>query len=126
MILTNTTTMGRSFGQSAAPNLAELVAGRFGLFYAEDAPVCTNLDTAMVGYMKVTPTTKANPQSGPLAYGNVQTLDSRGAGNDGRRTIPPTGVTPEWVMQILFMADGSLFTRSRINNGAFGPFIKRW
>ncbi|ECW0107058.1 hypothetical protein J9T75_002954 [Salmonella enterica] len=126
MILTNTNTLGAQTGQSAVPNLAELIAGRFGLLHAEDAPICTNLDTAMVGYMLITPDTKGNPQSGNLAYGQVQTLDSLGAGDNGQKVIPPVGGAKEWITQILFMADGSLYTRARVNENAFLPFVKRW
>ncbi|EGF6519681.1 hypothetical protein IC066_000398 [Salmonella enterica] len=126
MIIPNTNTLGAQSGQSAAPNLADLIAGKFGLLYAQDAPVCANLDTATAGYMTVTPDTKNNPQTGDLAFGMVQTLDSLGAGNDGQRTVPPTGGNKEWVMQLLMMGDGSLYSRSRINDGAFGAFIKRW
>ncbi|ECG8814126.1 hypothetical protein FOE31_20240 [Salmonella enterica] len=128
MIILNSNTLGEQSGQTAAtpPNLADLISGRFGLFYADDAPVCENLDTAMIGYMLVTPDTKGNPQSGALAYGQVQTLDSFGAGNDGQRTLPPVGEIKEWVMQIVLMADGSMYSRNRINNGTFQPFIKRW
>lgn len=128
MIILNSNTLGEQSGQTAAtpPNLADLISGRFGLFYADDAPVCENLDTAMIGYMLVTPDTKGNPQSGALAYGHLQTLDSFGAGNDGQRTLPPVGETKEWVMQVVLMADGSMYSRNRINNGAFQPFVKRW
>ncbi|EAA6839872.1 hypothetical protein DRX19_02225 [Salmonella enterica subsp. enterica] len=124
MIITNTNTLGEQSGQTTAirPNLA----GRFGLFHADDAPACENLDAAMVGYMFVTPDTQGNPQSGNQAYGMVQTLDSFGAGNDGQRTVPPVGSVKEWITQILFMADGSLYTRTRVNDGAFKPFVKRW
>lgn len=125
MIIANTNTLGEQSGQPAL-NLAELVAGRFGLFYAEDAPVCANLDTAISGYMTVTPDTKGNPQSGNLAYGMVQMLNSLGAGTDGRRAIPATGGTKEWITQILLMADGSLYTRCRVNNNAFQSWVKRW
>ncbi|EHJ3655070.1 hypothetical protein J9T75_000205 [Salmonella enterica] len=126
MILTNTNTLGAQTRQSAVPNLAELIAGRFGLLHAEDAPICTNLDTAMVGYMLITPDTKGNPQSGNLAYGQVQTLDSLGAGDNGQKVIPPVGGAKEWITQILLMADGSLYSRSRVNENGFQPFIKRW
>ncbi|EBD6450487.1 hypothetical protein DWE95_12000 [Salmonella enterica] len=125
MIIPNTNTLGEQSGQSAL-NLADLISGRFGLLHANDAPVCVNLDTAMIGYMLVTPDTKGNPQSGDQAFGMVQTLDSLGAGDDGRRTLPPVGGSKEWVIQILFAADGSLYTRYRVNNGRFSPFIKRW
>ncbi|EAN7516515.1 hypothetical protein DC560_19725 [Salmonella enterica] len=125
MITVNTNTLGAQTGQPA-PNLADLIAGRFGLLHAEDAPVCTDLDTAKVGYMTITPDTKGNPQSGDFAYGQVQTVDSLGAGNDGQKVIPPVGGSREWITQILLMADGSLYSRSRVNNGGFQPFIKRW
>ncbi|EHG9339365.1 hypothetical protein J6F59_001901 [Salmonella enterica] len=125
MIIANTNTLGEQTGQPA-PNLADLIAGRFGLLHAKDAPVCTNLDTAMVGYMLITPDTVKNPQSGDSAYGMVRTLDSLGAGDDGQKIIPPTGGTKEWITQILLMADGSLYTRCRVNNNAFLQFIKRW
>ncbi|EBG0124357.1 hypothetical protein FIF56_12630 [Salmonella enterica subsp. enterica] len=125
MITVNTNTLGAQTGQPT-PNLAELIAGRFGLFHAKDAPVCNNLDTATVGYMTVTPDTKGNPQSGDVAFGMVQTLDSLGAGNDGQKVIPPVGAAKEWITQILFMADGSLYTRARVNANGFQPFIKRW
>ncbi|WBQ81096.1 hypothetical protein PEE20_16180 [Salmonella enterica subsp. enterica serovar Bispebjerg] len=125
MIIPNTTTLGAQNGQPAL-NLADLIAGRFGLFHAKDAPECENLDTAMVGYMKITPDTKGNPQTGAMAYGNLQTWDSFGAGEDGQRIVNQTGVTKEWIAQILFMADGSLYTRNRINDGPYLPFIKRW
>lgn len=126
MIIPNTNTLGAQSGQSVVPSLAELMAGKFGLFHAKDAPVCTELNTARVGYMAVTPDTRGNPQPGNMAYGVVQTLDSLGCGESGNRQIPPAGDAKEWIMQILFMADGSLYTRSRINDGAFSPFIKRW
>lgn len=128
MIMTNTNTLGEQSGQATAttPNLADLISGRFGLLHAKDAPVCASLDTAMIGYMFVTPNTQGNPQSGDMAFGMVQTLDSFGAGNDGQRTVPPVGSVKEWITQILFMADGSLYTRTRVNNNAFQPFIKRW
>ncbi|EAA6549928.1 hypothetical protein DRK11_08665, partial [Salmonella enterica subsp. diarizonae] len=109
-----------------APNLADLIAGRFGLFHAEDAPICDNLDNAIIGYMTITPDTKGNPQSGDFAYGQVQSIDSLGAGNDGKKVIPPVGGAKEWITQILLMADGSLYSRSRVNNGGFQPFVKRW
>ncbi|ENM6343161.1 hypothetical protein AB8H83_001061 [Salmonella enterica] len=127
MIILNSNTLGEQSGQTAAtpPNLADL-SGRFGLFHANDAPVCENLDAAMIGYMLVTPDTKGNPQTGILAYGMVQTLDSFGAGNDGQRTLPPVGEIKEWVMQIVLMADGSLYSRNRINSNTFQPFLKRW
>ncbi|EEI6040121.1 hypothetical protein GWF43_08830 [Salmonella enterica] len=125
MIIPNTNTLGEQSGQSVL-NLAELMAGRFGLFHAHDAPVCANLDTATVGYMTITPDTKGNPASGDAAYGMVQTLDSLGAGDSGRRVIPPVGGTKEWIIQVLFMGDGSLYTRCRVNNGVFLPFVKRW
>ncbi|EDG3206428.1 DUF977 family protein [Salmonella enterica] len=79
-----------------------------------------------VGYMTVTPDTKGNPQSGDVAFGMVQTLDSLGAGNDGQKVIPAVGAAKEWITQILFMADGSLYTRARVNNNGFQPFVKRW
>ncbi|EEC6275541.1 hypothetical protein GWC37_09735 [Salmonella enterica subsp. enterica serovar Braenderup] len=125
MIIPNTNTLGAQGGQPAL-NLADLIAGRFGLFHAEDAPVCEDLDAARVAYMSVTPDTKGNPQSGPMAYGNLQTLDSLGAGEDGQRTVPPVGGAKEWITQVLFMADGSLYTRARVNNNGYLPFIKRW
>lgn len=124
MITVNTNTLGAQTGQPAP--LAELIAGRFGLFAANGAQICTNLDVAMVGYMMIIPDTKGNPQSGDMAFGMVQTLDSLGAGNDGQKVIPPVGAAKEWITQILLMADGSLYTRSRVNNGGFQPFIKRW
>lgn len=126
MITVNTNTLGVQSGQSAAPNLADLIAGKFGLLYAQDAPVCANLDTAVVGYMMVTPDTKGNPQAGDMAYGMVQTLDSLGAGNDGQKAIPTVGGSREWITQIILMADGSLYSRARVNNNVFQPFIKRW
>ncbi|EKA7109465.1 hypothetical protein OL205_003481 [Salmonella enterica] len=123
MIITNTNTLGAPAEMQVA--LAAL-SGRFGLLFADEAPICENLDTATSGYMTITPETKNNPQSGELAYGNVQTLDSLGAGADGRRAIPAVGGTKEWITQILFMADGSLYTRCRVNNNDFQPFVKRW
>ncbi|EBC7338195.1 hypothetical protein ACOIPX_003439 [Salmonella enterica] len=126
MIIANTNTLGAQSGQSAALNLADLIAGRFGLFHAEDAPICDNLDNAIIGYMTITPDTKGNPQSGDFAYGQVQTLDSLGAGDDGQKIIPPVGGAKEWITQIILMADGSLYSRARVNNMAFQPFIKRW
>lgn len=126
MIIANTNTLGAQSGQSAAPNLADLIAGRFGLFHAEDAPICDNLDNAIIGYMTITPDTKGNPQSGDFAYGQVQTLDSLGAGDDGQKIIPPVGGAKEWITQVILMADGSLYSRARVNNMAFQPFIKRW
>ncbi|ECJ2221582.1 hypothetical protein FNS94_06675 [Salmonella enterica] len=125
MIITNTTTLGALTGQPE-PNLAELISGLFGLFHVKDAPVCENLDAAMTGYMKITPDSKSNPQSGELAYGNLQTWDSLGCGDSGVKVIPPVGGATEWIIQIAFMADGSLLTRSRVNNGAFRPWIRRW
>lgn len=125
MITVNKNTLGAQTGQPV-PNLAELIAGRFGLLHAKDAPVCNNLDTAAVGYMTVTPDTNGNPQSGDMAFGMVQTLNSLGAGNDGQKVIPPVGGAKEWITQILFMADGSLYTRARVNNNSFQPFVKRW
>ncbi|EBR2686885.1 hypothetical protein GJ842_19685 [Salmonella enterica] len=128
MIITNANTLGEQSGQATAttPNLADLISGRFGLLHAKDAPVCASLDTAMIGYMLVTPDTQNNPQSGDMAFGMVRTLDSFGAGDDGQRTVPPVGSVKEWITQILFMADGSLYTRTRVNDGAFKPFVKRW
>lgn len=123
MIITNTNTLGAPAEMQVA--LAAL-SGRFGLLFADEAPICENLDTATSGYMTITPETKNNPQSGELAYGNVQTLDSLGAGADGRRAIPAVGGMKEWITQILFMADGSLYTRCRVNNNDFQPFVKRW
>ncbi|ENE8565965.1 hypothetical protein ABN789_001822 [Salmonella enterica] len=123
MIITNANTLGAPAEIQIA--LAAL-SGRFGLLFADEAPICENLDTATSGYMTITPETKNNPQSGELAYGNVQTLDSLGAGADGRRAIPAVGGTKEWITQILFMADGSLYTRCRVNNNDFQPFVKRW
>ncbi|EGG3070876.1 hypothetical protein MOR33_004734 [Salmonella enterica] len=125
MIIPYTNTLGAQSGQPA-PDLAEVVAGRFGLFHAKDAPVCENLDNAMVAYMAITPDTKGNPQTGNMAFGIVQTLDSLGAGDNGQKVIPSVGGAKEWITQILFMADGSLYTRARVNNNAFQPFIKRW
>lgn len=125
MIIPNTNTLGAQGGQPAL-NLAELTAGRFGLFHAKDAPVCADLDAATVGYMMITPGTKGNPQAGDYAYGMVQTLDSLGAGDDGQLKVPPVGGAKEWITQILFMADGSMYTRARVNANAFQPFIKRW
>lgn len=127
MITVNTNTLGAQGGQStpSVPGLAELIAGRFGLFHAEDAPICDNLDNAIIGYMAITPDTKGNPQSGDFAYGQVQSVDSLGAGNDGQKVIPTVGSSREWITQILLMADGSLYSRSRVNNGGFQPFIRR-
>ncbi|END3473495.1 hypothetical protein ABL142_002318 [Salmonella enterica] len=125
MITVNTNTLGALTGQPA-PNLADLIAGRFGLFHAKDAPFCDNLDAAMMGYMMITPNTKGNPQSGDMAFGMVQTLDSLGAGDGGQKVIPPVGGAKEWVTQVILMADGSLYSRARVNNMAFQPFIKRW
>ncbi|EEE1294586.1 hypothetical protein CB343_004145 [Salmonella enterica subsp. diarizonae] len=125
MIIANTNTLGAQPGQSA-PNLADLIAGRFGLFHAKEAPICDNLDNAIIGYMTITPDTKGNPQSGDMAFGMVQTLDSLGAGDDGKKVIPPVGGAKEWITQILLMADGSLYSRARVNANGFQPFIKRW
>lgn len=124
MIIPNANTLGEPSGP--APDLASLISGRFGLFWVEDAPECADLNAANSGYMKITPDTKNNPQSGPMAYGNVQTWNSQGAGTDGRRAIPPVGGAKEWIIQILFMADGSLYTRARVNDNPFLPYVKRW
>ncbi|MMS77489.1 hypothetical protein D9O31_13195 [Salmonella enterica] len=125
MITVNTNTLGAQPGQSA-PNMADLIAGRFGLFHAKEAPICDNLDNAIIGYMTITPDTKGNPQSGDFAYGQVQSIDSLGAGDDGKKVIPPVGGAKEWITQILLMADGSLYSRARVNANGFQPFIKRW
>ncbi|ECI4647696.1 hypothetical protein ID80_005075 [Salmonella enterica subsp. enterica serovar Ball] len=103
-----------------------VVAGRWGLLPAGRFPQCDDLDTAMVGYMLVTPQTTGNPQSGEDAYGIVWTLSTAGAGSDGRRCIPVQAVDQEWITQVLFMADGSLYERVRTNNAAFTAFVKRW
>ncbi|EDU6365843.1 hypothetical protein ACE073_003718 [Salmonella enterica] len=123
MITTNSTTLGESAEMQIA---LSALSGRFGLFHAKDAPVCANLDTATAGYMSITPETKGNPVTGSAAYGMVQTLNSFGAGADGRKVIPPVGGVKEWIIQVLFMGDGSLYTRCRVNNGAFQQFVKRW
>ncbi|EEM6320239.1 hypothetical protein Q1B84_001523 [Salmonella enterica] len=123
MITTNTNTLGAPAEMQIA---LEALSGRFGLFYAEDAPVCEDLNSAIVGYVSITPDTHGNPQSGELAYGNVQTLDSLGAGADGRKVIPETGGAKEWITQVAFMADGSLYSRIRVNNNAFQSWVKRW
>lgn len=67
MIIPNTNTLGVPFGQSATPNLADLIAGKFGLFHAKDAPECADLNTARTGYMKVTRTrrTTRSPANWP-------------------------------------------------------------
>ncbi|ECI4647636.1 hypothetical protein ID80_004201 [Salmonella enterica subsp. enterica serovar Ball] len=103
-----------------------VVAGRWGLLPAGRFPACASLDTAMVGYMLVTPQTTGNPQSGEKAYGIVRTLSTAGAGSDGRRCIPVQAVDQEWITQALFMADGSLYERIRTNNASFTAFVKRW
>ncbi|HFG7809407.1 TPA: hypothetical protein ACIA70_000988 [Salmonella enterica subsp. enterica serovar Java] len=76
--------------------------------------------------VQFSPDTKDNPQSGDFAYGMVQTLDSLGAGDNGQKVIPPVGGAKEWIIQILFMADGSLYTRARVNDNPFLPYVKRW
>ncbi|HAB4051794.1 TPA_asm: hypothetical protein GBY29_18700, partial [Salmonella enterica subsp. diarizonae] len=103
-----------------------VVAGRWGLLPAGRFPECISLDTAMVGFMLVTPDTTGNPASGEDAYGIAWTLSTMGAGNDGQRCIPERAVDQEWITQILFMADGSLYERVRTNKMAFTKFVKRW
>ncbi|HBZ9867374.1 TPA: hypothetical protein MND73_004304 [Salmonella enterica subsp. houtenae] len=127
MIYSNTVVLGKVIRNVLQVPDPQVVAGRWGLLPSDRFETCVALDTAMVGYMQVTPQTAGNPQSGSGAWGIVQTLSTYGAGDDGKRSLgaPPRG-SQEWVTQILFMADGSLYTRTRTNEEAFKPFVKRW
>ncbi|EGG3070598.1 hypothetical protein MOR33_004447 [Salmonella enterica] len=125
MISVNSGVLGQQEEREELPDLA-VVAGRFGLMNSGPAPVCTDLNRTTVGEMLVTPDTKNNPVSGSQGWGLVVTWDSLGAGQDGLRVIPDTGAAKEWITQMLMVADGSLYTRTRINQEAFGAFVKRW
>ncbi|EDV5020544.1 hypothetical protein ID80_000998 [Salmonella enterica subsp. enterica serovar Ball] len=126
MIYTETDTLGGGTSDITEVPDPAVVAGRWGLLPAGRFPQCDDLDTAMMGYMLVTPDTRGNPQSGETAFGMAWTLSTMGAGNDGRRSIPVQAVDQEWITQVLFMADGSLYQRVRTNKTAFTTFVKRW
>ncbi|EBY1700119.1 hypothetical protein DU083_22225 [Salmonella enterica subsp. enterica serovar Javiana] len=126
MIYANTPVLGSVEKHEQQIPDPSVVAGRWGLLPAGKFPACANLDTAMVGYMLVTPSTIGNPQSGAAAYGIAWTIATLGAGDDGRRRLPSPAVDQEWITQVLLMGDGSLFERVRTNRLAFTPFVKRW
>lgn len=127
MIYNNTARLGKGIREVNQVPDPSVVAGRWGLLPAGAFPVCVDLDTAMVGYMQVTPQTGHNPLSGDSGRGIVQTLSTYGAGNDGQRLLSaPAANSQEWVTQILFMADGSLYTRTRTNAEKWKAFVKRW
>lgn len=126
MIYTDTSTFGGEDQNVTQVPDPSVVAGRWGLLPAGRFPACDDLDTAMVGYMLMTPETRGNPVSGEGAYGIAWTISSMGAGSDGQRRIPVKAVDQEWITQTLLMADGSLYQRVRTNKTAFTKFVKRW
>lgn len=101
------------------------LGGIFGGIPAGPMEDCVNTATALIGWSKLTPDTKNHP-NGAIGHGIIQTLDTLGAGQDGRRYLPVVPVMQEWVFQQAFLADGSLMTRQRINIMDWTPWVKRW
>ncbi|EEF0620062.1 hypothetical protein DEI02_07120 [Salmonella enterica subsp. enterica serovar Freetown] len=101
------------------------LGGIFGGIPAGPIEDCTNTNTALIGWSKLTPDTKNHPDAA-TGHGIMQTIDTQGAGQDGRRHLPADTIMQEWVFQQAFLTDGSLITRQRINKMAWTPWVKRW
>ncbi|EKC7217727.1 hypothetical protein OP853_000091 [Salmonella enterica] len=120
MIQINTTQIGE-------PPVLDLsfLGGIFGGIPAGPMPDCANANTALIGWMKITAATLNHPAPA-IQYGIMQTIDTMGAGLDGRRCVPVNTIMQEWVFQQALMIDGSLYMRQRINTGGWSGWVKRW
>ncbi|EEA1387597.1 hypothetical protein GK444_15910 [Salmonella enterica] len=113
--------------QSGAPPVPDLsfLGGIFGGIPAGPMPECGDTNTALIGWTKIT-TDTANHPNADLEYGIMQTIDTMGAGKDGRRHVPVNTVMQEWIFQQAMMTDGSLYMRQKINLTAWTAWVKRW
>lgn len=108
-----------------APATAGLSAlgGVFGGIPAGKMEECIDANTALIGWSVLTTATRNDPGGG---YGLLQTIDTMGAGTDGRRHVPAKTVMQEWIFQQAFLTSGVLMTRQKINTRAWTPWVKRW
>lgn len=101
------------------------LGGLFGTLPAGEMPVCPDTSTALTGWSKLTPDT-ANHPNAAAGYGQLQTLDTTGAGVSGRARIAAAGTMQQWIFQRAYLADNSLYTRQRINEQNWTAWFKRW
>ncbi|EMD3042964.1 hypothetical protein VQ366_003953 [Salmonella enterica] len=99
-------------------------AGLFGSLPAGEMPECADASTALIGWEKVTPSTKNHPNAG-MQYGILWTIDTMGCGQDGKRRVPVNTVQQEWVYQMALMTNGAVLMRQRINKGNWSGWV-RW
>lgn len=108
-----------------APADLRQLGGLFGTIPASDMAVCLNTNTALTGWSKLTPDSASHPNAA-AGYGLLQTLDTTGAGANGRARIAAGGIMQQWVFQQAMLTDGSLYTRQRINEQNWTAWVKRW
>lgn len=101
-----------------------MLSGIFGSMPAGGMGVCPDANTALIGWEKVTPTTKNHPNP-DVQYGVIWTIDTMGCGIDGKRRVPVNTVMQEWVYQLALMNNNTIMMRQRINTGAWGAWV-RW
>ncbi|EOA1532050.1 hypothetical protein ACH8KY_002875 [Salmonella enterica subsp. enterica serovar Braenderup] len=120
MIQINTSQLG-------APPVMDLsfLGGIFGGIPAGKMEECADASTALIGWSKLVTGTASHPNAA-IGYGIMQTIDTQGAGADGRRHVPVNTVLQEWVFQQALLTDGSLYSRQKINTLDWSPWVKRW
>ncbi|EGZ5754034.1 hypothetical protein VY487_001670 [Salmonella enterica] len=118
MIITNSQYLG-----SPVADVSQF-AGLFGSLPVGEMPVCADANTALIGWEKVTPSTKNHPNAG-MQYGILRTIDTLGCGQDGKRRVPVNTVQQEWVYQMALMTNGAVLMRQRINRGNWSGWV-RW
>ncbi|EMD4264233.1 hypothetical protein VQ326_002287 [Salmonella enterica] len=120
MILINT----KQLGEPPVMDLSFL-GGIFGGIPAGPMEECPDTNIALIGWSKLTPATRNHPDA-VLGHGIIQSLDTLGAGLDGKRHLPVNTVMQEWIFQQALLIDGSMMTRQRINTQRWSAWVKRW
>lgn len=120
MILINNNGLGMPPGMNIAA-----IAGLFGTLPAEPMETCVDANIALIGWSTIQQNTLHHPDSN-LGYGWLWTIDTMGAGPDGKRHVPVNTVMQEWVMQWAIMTNGGLRTRQKINQDGWSDWVHRW
>ncbi|EIE5007046.1 hypothetical protein K8N77_001158 [Salmonella enterica] len=118
--------------KSPPPQLPQLpdidlltIAGLLGSIPAGPMEEATDLNTALMGFMRCTNKVPNVPEPG-WPWGMVWTISSKGVGQTGRRYIPAVLEPGEVTYQIFYTTQGALYSRGGIWLTGWGEWKQRW
>ncbi|ECO1513980.1 hypothetical protein AC319_21885 [Salmonella enterica subsp. arizonae] len=113
----------------AAPQMPDIdplaIAGLFGSLPAGPMEEVTDLNTALMGFMRSTNRVPNVPDP-KWPWGMLWTISIKGTGPTGKRYIPATFEQGEVTHQFFYTSHGALYSRGGIWLTGWGNWQMRW